>query len=177
MSLQYARRAAEKLLEGRPSEDLPIDPKDIAIRQNVPVYEDMLDEGVSGLLILRGGRASIFVNIIDKEERQRFSVAHELGHYLLRHYAKEGDHVHVDKGVRVLQRGLKSSQGVYPVEIEANQFAACLLMPANAVRREVERRGGHPVTEQMIDDLAGEKAFYVSKQAMTIRLTNLGLID
>lgn len=175
MSLQYARKVAEKILESHPNEVPPIDPKEIAIRHKVPVYEDELEEGVSGLLILNGGCASIFVNSGDRKERQRFSIAHELGHYILKHHAREGDHVHVDRGVRVLQRGLKSSQGVDPAEIEANQFAACLLMPSNHVRRMIEELGGRPVTEQMIDKLADR--FQVSEQAMAIRLTTLGFTD
>lgn len=182
MSLQFARRAAEKLLESMPKQcfttgpnESGIDPKEIAIRLHVQVYEDKLEDGVSGLLITNGGRSTIFVNSKDKLARQRFSIAHELGHFLLRHHAKEGDHVHVDKGVRVLQRGLKASQGVDPIEIEANHFAACLLMPANLLRQTVEELGGRPVTEEMVDELA--KRFVVSEQAMTIRLTNLGYVD
>jgi Zn-dependent peptidase ImmA (M78 family) len=59
-------------------------------------------------------------------------------------------------------------------EIEANQFAASLLMPAKLVRAHAARFGKGPLLEDEVRHLARE--FEVSEQAMTIRLTNLGLI-
>ncbi len=173
MSLQFARRAPEKILEGQADERVPVDVQKIAQRLRVPIVKDDLEADVSGLLITNAGKATIFVNAKDKPYRQRFSIAHELGHWVLKHHQSDG-HVHIDKGVRVLQRGLKSSQGVDPTEIEANQFAASLLMPAKLVRREVERIGPPPLNEVMVEQLA--EKFDVSVQAMTIRLNSLGHI-
>ena len=59
-------------------------------------------------------------------------------------------------------------------EIEANQFAACLLMPSRLVRERVKALN----TEQLYDShvTALAKEFQVSEQAMTIRLTSLRLL-
>jgi Zn-dependent peptidase ImmA (M78 family) len=58
-------------------------------------------------------------------------------------------------------------------EIEANQFAASLLMPSRLLRAQVLEMGGRPLTEEQIEELA--RSFEVSVQAMTIRLTTLDL--
>lgn len=175
MSLQFARKSAEKLTENLSIENLPIDPKEMAIRHKVPVYEEDLEKDVSGLLVWSNNRASIFVNKTEEKKRQRFSIAHELGHYILCHYAHQGDHVHVDQGVRILQRNAKSSEGVDSMEIEANQFAASILMPSHLIRIKVEEvSGGKTLDEQMIPKIA--ESFAVSVQAMTIRLVRLGYL-
>ena len=177
MSLQFARKTAEKLVEKSTLKDLPIDPREIAHKQKVTVYVEELEDGVSGLLVTSGNKASIFVNEAEKDYRQRFSAAHELGHYVLRHHADRGDHVHVDRGVKILQRNLKSSQGIDSAEIEANQFAASLLMPAHLVREAVEKYGkGKPIDEALVEKLADRELFFVSEQALTIRLERLGLL-
>ena len=69
----------------------------------------------------------------------------------------------------------QSSTGTNLKEVEANQFAACLLMPAALVRASIQELG----TEDLYDGhitLLAEK-FKVSEQAMTIRLTVLGLLS
>lgn len=158
-------------------EDLPVQPKEIALKNNVPVISEELDSGVSGLLVTRGTRATIFVNESDSERRKRFSTAHELGHFLLRHHSDRGDHVHVDRGITVLHRNSRSSEGVDLAEIEANQFAASLLMPAHLLRMAIEKYASEDrLDESIIEKLADKKLFHVSVQAMTIRLERLGLL-
>ena len=72
------------------------------------------------------------------------------------------------------QRGPRASTGVDPKEIEANQFAAMLLMPERLVRSALrEMRVGHPL-DHHVEQLA--RQFDVSVQAMTIRLATLGVL-
>ena len=59
-----------------------------------------------------------------------------------------------------------------PHEIEANQFAAALLMPEAFLRACLDQLGENPDVEESIRRLA--QRFDVSAQAMTIRLTSLG---
>ncbi len=61
-----------------------------------------------------------------------------------------------------------------PKEIEANQFAACLLMPADLVKHAVTACGGSLLVDSQVSELAS--TFDVSEQAMTIRLSTLGLL-
>jgi Zn-dependent peptidase ImmA (M78 family) len=133
-----------------------------------------LDSEIDGLLIVKDGRSTICVNSSKNAKRQRFTTAHELGHHILGHYSRSGEHVHVDKGVMILKRSAISAQGVDPVEVEANQFAATLLMPSNLVRAELEKLEVETYGEEVIEKLATK--FDVSVQAMTIRLTTMQLI-
>jgi Zn-dependent peptidase ImmA (M78 family) len=65
--------------------------------------------------------------------------------------------------------------GIDPIEVEANQFAAALLMPASMVKAAVRRiAGDQPIFDQHVEELA--KRFNVSEQAMTIRLSTLGIL-
>ena len=168
MSRQYARSAAEKLVADVDSP--PIKPEVIARRLGVPVIKDALGE-TSGLLVTRDNKAVIYVNSGQSPVRQRFSAAHELGHHCLQHHNTPGEHVHVDKGLRIMRRSSRAAEGVDPMEIEANQFAAVLLMPTRLVRMEVAKLGDS-LSEDDVGTLA--TAFQVSEQAMTIRLTSLG---
>ena len=60
------------------------------------------------------------------------------------------------------------------MEIEANAFASSLLMPEKLVRDYVRQMSEKDLFDWQVEDLA--EAFNVSEQAMTIRLTTLGLL-
>lgn len=100
----------------------------------------------------------IRINELESPVRQRFTLAHELGHYALGH----------EDAPRDTSESF-SSRAVDPKERAANQFAAELLMPSGAVAKLVQ--SGNFKT---VDELA--KAFKVSKVAMTYRINNLGLL-
>lgn len=175
MSAYTARTAAERLLERLGVSSAPVDVDDIAEQLGVKVvYEDLGPE-VSALLVTRGAASTIGIHRDHPTVRQRFSVAHELGHFVLRHQFERGEHVHVDQGRFISERSARASAGLDPKEVEANQFAAALLMPARLVRIHAARFGGRgPLLEDEISQLARD--FKVSEQAMTIRLSALGLI-
>jgi Zn-dependent peptidase ImmA (M78 family) len=111
---------------------------------------------------------AICINRHNSKNRQRFKIAHEIGHLQLGHPSEPGEHVHVEKDVYISQRGRKASEGVDPKEIEANAFAACLLMPKTLLEESLEA----PVNDARITALA--KLFGVSEQAMILHLTRLG---
>ena len=93
---------------------------------------------------------------------------------MLRHQFVSGEHVHVDRGHFISQRGPRSATGVDVKEIEANQFAAALLMPADLINKEMAALGGGALLDWHVSQLAS--TFEVSEQAMTIRLTKLGFL-
>jgi Zn-dependent peptidase ImmA (M78 family) len=164
---------AERLIERFRIKKPPVDVEHIAQILGLQVTEADLGAGVSGLLVTNATNAHIVIQEKDAETRKRFTIGHEIGHYYLRHQFESGEHVHVDKGNYISQRGPQAATGVDPKEIEANQFAACLLMPSKMVQERVAALGA-PLLDDEVIQLA--KDFGVSEQAMTIRLTTLDLL-
>lgn len=117
------------------------------------------------------GTAVIGVNSLDAPTRRRFTIAHEIGHLVLH----SDEHLHVDEKFPIrLQRDDKSSLGTDKTEVEANQFAAELLMPRDLLIRAVKAIPENIDVEQAIELLA--RKYEVSPQAMSLRLTALGFI-
>lgn len=122
-------------------------------------------QDVSGVLVRHGDSAIIGTNSTQSAQRQRFTVAHELGHFLLH----EGIVNHVDRSFRVNYRSVESSQATNVEEIEANHFAASILMPKHMLN---ERNADEALdSDSMVAELARE--FHVSRLAMSLRLANL----
>lgn len=141
---------------------LPIQPSSLAQSMGVRVM-GVPGLDVSGMIELKNGRPVITYNSSDAAVRQRFTVAHEIGHYVLGHLGAGK--------TKFRDPASHFSSATHSIEErEANRFAANLLMPEATVKYAVERRGVHS-----IDRLA--ELFGVSQVAMKYRLENLGLID
>ena len=175
MSIQTARNQAVLLAKRFHCDTPPIDVDSIACELGLAVIRTNLGADVSGMLITNKGASFVCVNERHHEVRKRFTIAHEIGHHVLGHQFEQGDHVLIDRGNFISQRGPRASTGMDPKEIEANQFAAALLMPAALIRSEVSKIAGkQPLLDSHVASLA--ELFKVSEQAMTIRLTTLGLL-
>ncbi len=174
MSVRSAREHAELLVRRLGLALPPVDIEKVANDLGLKLLRQRLGNNISGLLVCGPNGSFIVIQEIDNPVRQRFSIAHELAHAYLRHQFESGEHVHVDQGYRISQRNLKSSTGEDPKEVEANQFAASILMPVNFVSNEVAKLGGIPLRDDDVSDLAS--LFQVSEQAMTIRLQTLGYL-
>jgi Zn-dependent peptidase ImmA (M78 family) len=174
MSLRAARQQGEALADTLNLKSAPVDVGMVAKRLRLKlVYMDLGDD-VSGLLVSKGDSTIIAVQETDHRNRQRFTIAHEIAHYCLRHQFEPGEHVHVDRGHLITPRNSKSSTGVDPKEIEANQFAASLLMPSRLLSRAIKEFKTDSLYDYHVVQLA--EAFIVSEQAMTIRLSTLGYL-
>jgi Zn-dependent peptidase ImmA (M78 family) len=171
VTLVVARRKAEALISKLGVVSPPVNVAVVAKSLGIKVVETSLGDDVSGMLITKGGTITICVEESHPEVRRRFSIAHEIGHHALGHQFEPGEHVHVDRGALVSMRNRLSAEGTDHREIEANQFAACLLMPRAMVEAELLECGS-VISEEVISGLA--KSFKVSEQAMTIRLGTLG---
>ena len=166
-----ARRKAEQLLREAGIVAPPVPVEELAERMGALVRYAPFDGQMSGLLHRSedGKRAVIGVNSRHPTVRQRFSIAHELGHLVLHEPTLQ-----IDLHAFVSFRNSKSSNATDPHEIEANQFAAALLMPEGFLRACLDLLDENPDVEESIRGLA--QRFDVSTQAMTIRLTSLGEI-
>ena len=122
--------------------------------------------GVSGLIVFdesKEKKALISINKNDIPPRKRFSYAHELGHFFL-HSQKE---FKVDK--REMRRDSDSSKGEILEEVEANYFAASLLMPEKEILKSINLDIGFEDNVEII-----RNHFDVSASAASIRLQSLG---
>jgi Zn-dependent peptidase ImmA (M78 family) len=154
----------------------PVPVRDIATAESLHIIESSINGDVSGALVRDGSFAAIAINVNNHSNRQRFTIAHELAHYFLDH---EGEKEHIDWQFTVLRRDGRSSEATDSREMEANYFAASLLMPREFVRADVAQlarfNGEVMLEEEEIRSLALRYA--VSPLAMTYRLVNLGLMD
>lgn len=162
-------RMADQLLAKAGVNTIPVPVKRIANHLGIKIESASFGEDCSGVLVRNGNRAIIGVNKEHHSNRQRFSIAHEIAHFFLH----RGD-TYVDKGYRVLFRDLESGSGTKQEEMEANAFAAALLMPAALVKDAFERQPFDLTEDDSLEMLAS--IFEVSTQAMTYRLMKLRMI-
>jgi Zn-dependent peptidase ImmA (M78 family) len=174
VNLHAIRHRAEKLLRDCRETSAPIRVERIAKALKLEVLQMELGPEIAGMLVSDGAASRICVRKADARVRRRFTIAHEIGHFYLGHKFSGDQRVHVDRGHVIRFRSPKSSTGEDLMEVEANQFAASLLMPERLVREQVELQGGAPVSDIAVTSLAND--FDVSEQSMTIRLTVLGLL-
>ena len=178
---QAAERAAAELLSRHRISRAPIDPYRLAKAEGIEVVHEAMSPDTSSMLLREpSGDRVICVNESHSVARQRFSVAHELGHAVL-HFGSRSPAVSeaaVSRPLEVLFRDGLAESGTDAVEVDANSFAAALLMPASAVTVEFRTRlrsGPRRSTGAIIDQVAS--VFGVSSQAMSYRLINLGVVD
>jgi Zn-dependent peptidase ImmA (M78 family) len=131
------------------------------------------ESDISGFLLTWDENVIVGVNASTHPVRQRFTIAHELGHYLL--HAPSPGQIHIDRMFKVIFRDDLSGKGVDREEREANYFAAELLMPRRFITKDLfDANEVDYVEDRFIEDLA--KRYGVSRQAMTFRLANLEYI-
>ena len=138
---------------------IPIDPAAIASKMGIAVLANP-NFTASGHYV--PGKDSqpplITYKSSESKVRQRFTVAHELGHHVMGHGERDRDTPE------------QFSMGYHdPFEVDANRFAAHLLMPDQIVNALIRVRG-----IRSVETLA--HMFGVSKVAMRFRLKELGYV-
>lgn len=162
-----AAQAASDLLASLPSVQFPLPVRELASSLGITVKIVSLDAELSGMAFISNGERLIVVNSKHHANRQRFTIAHELGHHLL-HDKDLQKGPHVDKGI--LRRDAISTAGKLRIEIEANSFAAELLMPKERIDHLIPAYFDIE-NEAQIAEIA--KKFGVSTAAMTNRILNI----
>lgn len=155
-------RMSEQLaLVNRFRQRAPVDVKGLALALGVPVQESWLDEHICGTLERTARGFMIRVNANHPETRRRFTIAHELGHFLF-HRHLIGNGVDDDRAFRSTNKGMYKNMAIGPAqETEANRFAANVLMPFDLI--EEARRDGLNSPRKIAKRLG------VSEQALCIR--------
>lgn len=165
-------REARKQLEANGITRAPVPVEGLAQALDIDVRYSAGAEDVSGALIRNEDSVVIAVNSVQHENRQRFTIAHEIGHFLLH----KGTQVHFDEDFRINYRNAISSDATEREEIEANGFAAALLMPEQFLRKDWSKlKPEANAISNAIKSLATR--YKVSTKAMELRLVNLGFIS
>lgn len=141
-----------------------VDPAEVAKSLGYRIIDVDFDEkeNIMGMVFRDHKTQAILISNNVSEDEQRFITAHEIGHVVLHHDFDEDDKDYVEVDFyRDTQDELSAK------EIEANFFAASLLIPENTARRVWKKL--HDV-----DDFAD--FFSVSKRVASQRLISLDLI-
>jgi Zn-dependent peptidase ImmA (M78 family) len=164
-------RMAEKLLHESNAYRVPVPIDAVVTHLNLRMTSVGLDDDLSGVLVVDKKQGVIGFNASHPSVRQRFTIAHEVGHYLL--HAKDApSRLFIDRSV--FRRSDESAKGNDREEVEANAFAAALLMPEALVRQEIDKHRFDLDDEDAVAALA--RQFNVSPSAMSYRLVNLRLV-
>lgn len=152
---KYIKEVARKALVSSDCMNLPVDVKKVAEKFGLVVVEFDFVDSISG--VLKKDRNVIGVNKKHSKVRQRFTIAHELGHFLLGHDIGKNEDILDDDSEKPMHK-----------EREANIFASELLMPYELLAGEVKK--------EKIDLKKLASIFDVSEQAISIRLLDSNLI-
>lgn len=151
---------------------LPFPVASLAKDFGIDVYgtED-LEDRQSGMIKKEGDKYVIYVNERHPAVRQRFTIAHEIAHFVKHRSELDRDQEHLDfitqpvNGERVLHRADRvMTEPEREMEKEANELAAQILMPADKFKALFE-------TANSIEEVA--EKFGVSSAAATIRAKSL----
>lgn len=168
--LDEARAQASALVKklGLKAPPVPVDrlAKVLGVRIEYTPFDDEL----SGMAFMRDGKPVIGVNSSHHPNRQRFTIAHELGHVVL-HRAKLEATVLIDKGRNFIPRDSISAEGIDSFEMQANAFASELLMPDPLVRRVLAESSRDIQDDDYLISMANR--FRVSLAALQFRLGRL----
>ena len=161
-------RRVEQLLAEAGVDTAPVPVEQVA--EHLGINIEFVDFGEDCSAVLVRNRNSTTIGVNKNHYRRRFSVAHEIAHFVL-----HKGNTYVDKEYRVNFRDLESGSGTKMEEMEANAFAAALLMPATWVKDAFKQQPFDLIEDDNSLKMLAKK-FRVSTQAMTYRLINLRII-
>jgi Zn-dependent peptidase ImmA (M78 family) len=151
---------------------LPVNVKQIMADKKILVKYIELPDDISGVLDTREERPIVLIQKSHDKKRKRFSLAHELGHYVLKSSPRG---VHLDR--QTYFRSNLSSAGTDLEEKKANRFAAELLMPSDILLEILVKDmpdlidANEKESLKRLKDLA--KLFDVSVAALTIKISGV----
>lgn len=153
----------------------PVEIVKICNHMGLQVFEEYMEPGTSGLIVVDeqewvkyGTNQFIVVNLAEAATRRRFTIAHELAHFVL----------HRNGELLFAHRDTQGSDVCLKSENEANYFASIVLMPEQLVMERVTEISNGAWRELPDFILVKETAgfFAVSESAARVRLKHLGII-
>jgi Zn-dependent peptidase ImmA (M78 family) len=162
-------RLAEAIVKQIPGLTYPVPVEQIARALDITDVQEIKSEGFAGALITDDAKSEGII-LVQRglPERQRYSIGHELGHFLCPH------HVPPAGGFKCTTRDMFNqeslAQGRESWEVEANRFSAELLMPFDLFKKALRSRKVFDLDH--IIDIA--RRFEVSTIAGTRRAVDIG---
>ncbi len=166
-------KSAEDVLKECRIKKPPVPVEEIPAHYGIQVCELRGSSDIFGAILRGKDRVVIAINPTQHPNRQRFTFAHELGHY----FCHPNDAEHVDRDFRISWRRTDAPKGINWKEVEANRWAAALLMPEEFLRRDLDLLELDKIAdfdENTIRQLASR--YKVSPPAMKLRLLHLGVL-
>jgi Zn-dependent peptidase ImmA (M78 family) len=153
------------IVEHYPSIEIPIPLERIAYAVGIVELIPQITSSFEGVLVTDDAKStgSIAYNEASHVERRRFTIAHEIGHFLIPWHGAKAQCAVADMGV------LRSKDTRKSTEAEANRFAAALLTPGILFKRDIDHLGA-PETEHLT---ALARKYQVSKEMAARRYTEL----
>jgi Zn-dependent peptidase ImmA (M78 family) len=139
----------DEILRQNPEMPYPVPLEELATVVGIQQIGELVTEGFEGMLMTNPEKSQgvIMVKANANPQRRRFTIGHELGHYLLP-WHRQLSFSCSSESIKDSGTDSKSARGV-EMEAEANSFASELLMPS-AVFKELQRSAGEPDLEQVV---------------------------
>jgi Zn-dependent peptidase ImmA (M78 family) len=151
-----------KILKAKPSLSIPIPIEELCRELDIKSVEYHALDGIEGALITSPERefGLILINETSHRFRQRFTMGHELGHFLIPTHMPGPEGRFMCSRADMLLQHASEHDRRSKMEVEANRFSALVLIPPPMLRPRLK---GDPNLNQLLE-LAAE--FEVSKEAM-----------
>ena len=128
----------KRILQAEPNLPVPVPIQDLCARLGILSIADLDTDGFEGSLVTDAKRS--VGTILAKrggEPRRRFTIAHELGHFLMAHHVPDQPGRFLCKRSDLLRLTAKEGDRRQRMEIEANRFATLMLMPPHLMREAI----------------------------------------
>lgn len=160
-------KIAIQILKLLPDLPTPTPIEDLALALGIEEITQLETDGFEGGLLTDRARSTgrILVNNCAPIQRQRFTIAHELGHFLSPWHEPQSENGFLCTATNMKLNDAKAQKASIRMEAEANKFAAEILMPSPFLRKDLRKLQG--VDIEHILQLA--RRYNVSKEACTRR--------
>lgn len=154
------REKAQSILKMAHITQAPVDVQVVAESLGFKVIPFAFPNQRKGMVVIEKDIKAIGINENHPKTLQRYTIAHELGHYL-------NGHGHYEN--QFIDDETKYYDHQFQQEREADLFAAELLMPKDFLEKDLAESG--------LDISKLTEKYEVSEQALWIRLTSLNLAE
>ncbi|HZU65674.1 MAG TPA: ImmA/IrrE family metallo-endopeptidase [Ktedonobacteraceae bacterium] len=162
-------KAVTRLLQAGHISEPPVPVEQLAELCGVQIRYVPYEGQLASLLLWEDGHTVIGVNRLHSLTRQRFAIAHELGHLELHHHTGS----HIDRHFSLPLHPLPALSPVESLECEASTFAAELLVPTPFLEHDLKGLKMPVDYDDNAATLALAGRYQVSSQLMSFRLVSM----